>query len=192
MINPADLLMLIRRRRSIYPPAYTGLTIPKSHIDLCLEAAHWAPNHKRTEPWRFVVLQEQAKDTFAARLSQWYDDHTPSDQYAEIKKNKLVEKPLLSDTIILIGYQRDLQDRLPEWEELAATAMAVQNMWLMAASLGIGAYWSSHPSIDAVPDWYQWPSGQICLGYFYMGWSEDGMREGQRGSLAEKVTWLTD
>jgi nitroreductase len=32
---------------------------------------------------------------------------------------------------------------MPLWEELAACACAVQNMHLMATSLGLAAYWSS-------------------------------------------------
>lgn len=32
---------------------------------------------------------------------------------------------------------------MPLWEELAAVACAVQNMHLMATSLGVAAYWSS-------------------------------------------------
>ena len=39
--------------------------------------------------------------------------------------------------------QRDPGERIPEWEELASVACAVQNMWLSATSYGIGAYWSS-------------------------------------------------
>lgn len=34
---------------------------------------------------------------------------------------------------------------MPEWEELCAVAMAVQNMHLMATSMGdVAAFWSSH------------------------------------------------
>lgn len=31
----------------------------------------------------------------------------------------------------------------PEWEEMCAVACAVQNMYLMATSLGVAGYWSS-------------------------------------------------
>ena len=36
--------------------------------------------------------------------------------------------------------------RLPEWEEICAVAMSVQNMHLMATALGgnVGGFWSSH------------------------------------------------
>ena len=34
---------------------------------------------------------------------------------------------------------------MPEWEEMCAVAMSVQNMQLQAAALGnVGCFWSSH------------------------------------------------
>ena len=33
--------------------------------------------------------------------------------------------------------------QIPEWEEMAAVACAVQNMHLMATARGVAAYWSS-------------------------------------------------
>ena len=39
--------------------------------------------------------------------------------------------------------QRDPKESVPEWEEIASVAMAVQNMWLMAQELNLGGYWSS-------------------------------------------------
>jgi hypothetical protein len=35
--------------------------------------------------------------------------------------------------------QRDEKERIPDWEEVAATAMAVLNMWLTSHSPNIGA-----------------------------------------------------
>ena len=35
-------------------------------------------------------------------------------------------------------------EKLPEWEEICAVAMSVQNMHLAAEAMGIGGFWSSH------------------------------------------------
>ena len=44
---------------------------------------------------------------------------------------------------VAIGLARHA-DKVPEWEELAAVAAAVQNMQLQAAALGgVACYWSS-------------------------------------------------
>ena len=49
--------------------------------------------------------------------------------------------------MILIGMKRQARPdkRLPEWEEICAVAMSVQNMHLMLTSLSqVGGFWSSH------------------------------------------------
>jgi len=55
------VLDLIKKRRSIFPAQYTDREIAKSDIEKILEAANWAPTHKKTEPWRFRVFRGNAK-----------------------------------------------------------------------------------------------------------------------------------
>ena len=46
----------------------------------------------------------------------------------------------------MIGMKRQARPdrRLPEWEEISAVAMSVQNIYLMTTTLnGVGGYWSS-------------------------------------------------
>ena len=38
--------------------------ITQEQIELMLEAARWAPTHKRTEPWHFVHLSGKSKTQF--------------------------------------------------------------------------------------------------------------------------------
>ncbi|MDZ7605566.1 MAG: nitroreductase family protein [Cyclobacteriaceae bacterium] len=44
---------------------------------------------------------------------------------------------------IAIIFERDAAERIPEWQEIAAVSMAVQNMWLTATDMGLGAFWST-------------------------------------------------
>ena len=82
---------------------------------------------------------------------------------------KIIEKPNQSGCVLAICMQRDANESVPEWEEIAATAMAVQNMWLAASDLGIGAYWSSPSLKDHLYKHIELASGERCLGFFYMG-----------------------
>ncbi len=52
---------IIRNRRSIFPWQYIDKPIKKNDLDKILEAANWAPTHKKTEPWRFKVMQGNSK-----------------------------------------------------------------------------------------------------------------------------------
>ena len=119
---------LLKQRRSIYPQQFNKKSISKDIIQKVLESANWAPTHKKTEPWRFKVIQEHAKLRLGEYLSETYMNIT--ENASEFKAKKISQKFELSDTVIAICMQRDAKERIPEWEEIAATAMAVQNMWL--------------------------------------------------------------
>ena len=43
---------------------------------------------------------------------------------------------------------RNLQNIVPEWEEIAATAMSVQNIWISCVDSNIGGYWSTPKYVD--------------------------------------------
>ena len=52
----ADALTAIKTRRSV--KEYVPTEIPREWIEELLDAAHWAPNHKLTHPWRFHVFSD--------------------------------------------------------------------------------------------------------------------------------------
>ncbi len=86
--------------------------------------------------------------------------------------------------------QRDPKESLPEWEEVAAVAMAVQNMWLTASQHGIGAYWSSPGLIKYMDEFFSLKKGEKCLGFFYMGNYDESNLKGERTPIETKVEWF--
>ncbi len=44
-------LDVIKSRRTITPKNLNGKKLSTEQLDLMLEAANWAPTHKKTEPW---------------------------------------------------------------------------------------------------------------------------------------------
>jgi len=179
---------LIKNRRSVFPESYNGRPIARETLETILEAANWAPTHKRTEPWRFKVFTGQAKEDLGAFLSKKYQQTDPRPQ--QVKIRKFQDNPSRSAAVVAICMQRDPKEGLPEWEEVAATAMAVQNMWLCCTELGIGSYWSS-PGLSAhLGEHVPLAEGERCLGFFYMGHYEGEPASPTRGPIGEKVTWL--
>ena len=180
---------LIRRRRSVFPQQYNDRPISRETLEQLVEAANWAPTHKKTEPWRFKVLHEAgSREKLGAFLRDKYlaTDAKPQ----QFKANKLHSNPVKSAAVIAICMQRDPNEGLPEWEELAAVAMAVQNMWLTCTELGIGAYWSSPGVIKHMGEFFTLQPGERCLGFFYMGYYDQQPPESARRPVSEKTVWL--
>lgn len=178
---------LIRKRRSVFPSQYIDKEIAKSDIETILEAANWAPTHKKTEPWRFKVLRGTSLEDLGIFLNKKYQD--TEERPKQIKLKKLLENPKKAGAIIAICMQRDPSECVPEWEEIAATAMAVQNMWLCCAEMRIGSYWSSPGLIKYMGEFFEMNEGEKCLGFFYMGYYEGEIPEPSRGPIEDKVVW---
>jgi nitroreductase len=181
---------IIRKRRSVFPAQYNDTPISKADIEKVLEAGNWAPNHKCTEPWRFKVIQGDAKGRLGTFLSEKYEEVDPKPKTMKIKK--LQENPQKASAIIAICMQRDMKESLPEWEEVAAVAMAVQNMWLVCTEMGIGSYWSSPGLINYMGEFLNLARGEKCLGFFYMGNFDNELSDGKRNPIANKTEWITE
>ncbi len=184
----AAALDIIRKRRSVFPNMYNDTPVTKESIQVILNSANCAPTHKLTEPWRFKVIMGKKKTELGVFLSEKYKSTV--DKPSDLKINKLVKNPQKAAAIILINMQRDPKESLPEWEELAATAMAVQNMWLTCTELGIGSYWSSPGLIKYMPEFVDMKKGERCLGLFYMGYTDMDIPAPNRGSIEDKVEWF--
>lgn len=191
-MDPNVLFELIANRRSIFPKQYNEKSIPTNIIMNVLAQANWAPTHKLTEPWRFKVMRGEALSRLGDISEQLYKKNTPKEKFSEEKMSKKGLKPRQSACVIAICMQRDPQQSLPEWEEIAAVACAVQNMWLACTALKIGSYWSSPGTIESTEfkDFLKLNESERCLGLFYMGYYDEAPQQGKRTPIAAKIEWM--
>lgn len=186
-----DIFEIIEKRRSVFPKQYNDKPILKEELDKILATANWAPNHKHTEPWRFKVVQGECKLKLAEFLVE--KNVELEGKPSSFKRKKIVSKFEESHTVIAICIQKSPKGKLPEWEEISAVAMAVQNMWLACTALNIGSYWSSPSLIRLVDDFFKLKEGESCLGFFYMGKFDDELELGKRKSpINQKVEYFID
>ncbi len=189
----SEFLKIIRNRRSVFPAQYNGTPVDRATLELLLEQANWAPTHRLTEPWRYRVFHEPAaRQKLGDYLAHWYKTNTPEAEFSAKKFEKNQQKPVRSAAVLAICMQRDPEEKVPEWEELAAVACSVQNLWLSCSALGLGGYWSSPPAMmgDAAREFLQLPEDQKCFGLFYLGHFDLDLPEGKRGLWQEKVEWM--
>ncbi|SOD14613.1 nitroreductase family protein [Pedobacter xixiisoli] len=190
MSNKAEILSeIIKNRRSIFPESYTKEEIPTDVIEQILESANYAPTHKLTQPWRFMVIRKEGKAKLGAELGDIYKRVVPAEKFLQKKYDSFGQKTSQADVIIAINIQFH-EDKVPNWEEIAAVGCAVQNMALTAEALNVGAYWSSPPLIDHLGDFLALGENEKCYGLFYMGYHNAESRPANRTPIAEKVKWI--
>ena len=167
MGKAAILKEIIESRRSIFPKDYTGEEIEQEILDEILRSATFAPNHKRTKPWRFKIFKGEEKSRLGEKLAEIYKNTVAPQHFLEKKYLSISEKAAKANVIVTISV--NFSGLLPEWEEIAATAMAVQNMYLTCTAHGIGSYWSSPGMIKHLDEFLNLEENQKCYGLFYIG-----------------------
>lgn len=187
-----DIFEAIRSRRAIFPAQFTAEPIDDAKVWQLLDAANHAPTHKITEPWRFAVISNPEQRTaFAQHLAATYQKNTAEEKFSPAAFKKYQSVPTKASHIIAIGMHRDENQSLPEWEELAAVSMAVQNIWLAATALGLGGYWGS-PSIAThrdMADYLGFDQHTTCYGFFYLAHHNAEPTQAQRSPIQDKVIW---
>ncbi len=183
------LFEAIRTRRSISLNSLDPEPIDRALIERMLEAANWAPTHKKTEPWRFVVYDGEHRQALSDAFSEAYRQIATGDDFSEAKFQVLRDKVWQAPVWIALGMTRN--PSLPEWEEIVAFGCAVHNAQLMACSMGLGCKWTSgatsiHPHVAEVAGFA--PDIRL-LGFLYVGRPTGSWPEGQRRPSSAKIRW---
>jgi len=184
IMNKETLNSIIRNRKSIYPNDYTGDEIPDNLIREILLNANHAPTHRMTQPWFFKVYKNESKQKLIDIVSKIDDS-----KISKIKLDKFIQKINDSNTVISIFLNRDKKERLPEWEEIAAVSMAVQNMWLTCYVNNIGSYWSTPGFIHEYGNLIKLDNNQSSLGFFFMGVYDHKESPKLRDDINTKIEW---
>ena len=181
---------IIQNRRATPPRFLAKKEVPKETIQQLLENANWAPNHKSTEPWRFKVYTGEAKNKLADKIFSLLIEKKESGKQINLQnaeKFKIgFERVPVAIAIIM---ERDIAERVPEWEEIAAVSMAVQNMWLSATALNLGAFWATPQFLPILNEVLDLKERQKSLGFFYIGEIAMDYPSPGRGDIDDKVEW---
>jgi nitroreductase len=116
-MNP--VLKAIRERRSIRE--FTDEALDEKEIEAILEAGRWAPSGLNNQPWRFVLISDEAVRKEISKMTE----------YSEI----------LNHAPLLIAVFLDIQQSYNRGKDLQAVGACLQNMYLAAHSLGLGSVW---------------------------------------------------
>ena len=171
-----ELLEAIKSRRSISrlsPPAPTA-----AELHLILDAAACAPDHGSLRPWRFIVLQDEAKNAFgpvlAAATEAEYRDRGQEPEPAKVQKDltKMDRAPLV--VVVVCEYQPN--EKIPRSEQHAAVVAAAQNACLAATDLGFGSMWRTGPNAynPHVKAALGVGEDNDIVGFLYLGSVEEG------------------
>ncbi len=183
------VLETLRKRRSI--GKMTAQVPHQNLIRQIIEAGTWAPNHHLTEPWRFFVLQGEARTALGKVMSGVAAARETDPAVASQAAERAITKPLRAPYVIAVGVEPSIDPSIPPIEEIAAGSAAVQNMLLAAEALGLAAIWRSG-WIAFEPEVREHfgisPRGTM-LGFVYVGYAAMQPPVRQRRPVEDVTEW---
>ena len=157
-----QFLDLVKKRRSMR--RFKPDPIPEEFIEKIVEAARWSMSGANAQPWEFILVKDQkTKDKMAesymeVRREQYIIEET---HVEELRHHQLTTLPTdipgireAPAVIVVCGDRRTLQATVlaavyipgsagPDCTYVENMAVAVNNLHLAAAALGLGSQWVS-------------------------------------------------
>ena len=186
-----DIYDAIGRRRSVR--RFLAEPVSREAIARILDAAVLAPNHKLTEPWRFVVLTGGARRRLAevrrAHRAQKFADPAAPEAAAKIEKTY---REHLDTPAFIVALQRLDEDAIRREEDYAAVMMALENLMLAATAEGLGTYlrtggMMAAPDVRALAGAHE---DERIVGIVSIGRPAGGVEAVRRTPAADRTTWL--
>jgi nitroreductase len=131
-----SVIQAIRNRRS--QKRFTDRPVSESDLKALTEAAILAPNHKMTQPWGFIVLGPRARRRYGEiKAADRVKDEADRDA-ATARRDKIIEEISAVPAVIVVTQKLDTNPGRAE-EDYAAIFMGIENMLLLATSMGLGS-----------------------------------------------------
>ena len=156
------VIKVIQDRRSIRQ--YTGDPVSEEHLEMILEAARQAPSGENAQPWRFVIVKDEAtRKRLGAiagggsgrRFTAEFVTQKMQERFENLEdeaKKKAIFDKLTSGQVSAFLAEAPVSivvcGRKDVWDLPYDTSASVENMLLMVTALGLGACWVIAPCID--------------------------------------------
>lgn len=121
--------------------------VPVDDLKTMLETAVWVPNHKMTQPWRFIFVHGESRKTLAEIFQK--EKGSKGNDSAERKANseKNYQQIMNVPLFLMVVMDENPVPKLRE-EDYAATSCVIQNFSLLAWEQGIGMIWKTNQMIN--------------------------------------------
>ena len=142
--------------------------VPPELVDRLCDLATWAPNHKRTWPWRFASFSGDAR----LRLGEAFvTDMVARDLGDQGKRTKTLTKYARTPTVLVVGCAAHDHPTFHD-ENRDAVAAGVQNLLLGATAAGLASFWSTAPLVDSprALELCGFESDARIVAVIYLGW----------------------
>lgn len=183
----AETLALLARRRStkighLIEPGPTG-----AEIEALIGLAGRVPDHGKLGPWRFVVIEGEARARAGAALARVIEnDDGVDDAQLGFARGLLLRAPVC----VMVVSSPVESIKAPEWEQQLSSAAACFSLLLSAHAMGYAGCWLTEwPAYDArARAALGLAAHERIAGIIYLGSTREPAKERFRADVASRIS----
>jgi nitroreductase len=181
MDNPPHnpVLALLSTRRSVKPDRLVAPGPTAAELNIMLTTAARVPDHKKLVPWRFIVLEGEARARLGEVIAQACveaEKEPPSQVRLDMERGRVMR---------VVAHRS-----APEWEQILSAGAACFSLCLAANAMGYGTSW--------ITEWIAYNArvraalglteAERIVGFVYVGTPAERPEERERPNLSDIVT----
>lgn len=187
MENP--VIAFLSARRSVKPDRLAEPGPTSAELDTILTIAARVPDHKKLVPWRFIVLEGEARARLGEVVAEACiaaEKEPPSHVRLQTERTRLMRAPVVIAVVSRVTAHRSA----PDWEQILSAGAACFNLCLAANALGYGTSWITEwiAYNEAVGAALHLAGHERIAGFIYIGTPMERPDERERPALADIVS----
>lgn len=185
MIDATDLLL---RRRSVSAFMLREPGPTAGQLETMLTAASRVPDHGKLAPWRFILVEGEARERLSGRFAEAALGEGVEEQKVADDRRRF-EAPV---TVIVVS-RAGPHVKIPEWEQILSAGAVCMNLILAAHAMGFAANWlTGRAAYDkSGADILNLADTERVAGFIHIGTPDQAPADRPRPPLGEIVSRWT-
>lgn len=182
-----EMLAIMARRRSAKIAHFSEPGPAAGEIDALIALAARVPDHGKLGPWRFVVIEGDARRRAGEALSRVIAEDDGVDEIRlAAARNHFMRAP----TAIMVVSTAAPHPKIPEWEQLLSSGAVCFALLLSAHAFGYAGCWLTEwPAYDArARAALGVAEHERIAGFIYLGTAREAPTERVRADAASRIS----
>ena len=181
------LINLLKTRRSVLSKNLSDPGPDKEQLETILEIATRVPDHRKLEPWRFIVIQGAARKKLGEQFCKIkLADCDLTDDQIKAETNRYSYAP-----VVIVVIFSPIERKTPVFEQLLSCGAVCQHINLAAIALGFNSQWvtnwcafdqSAQKELGLKPH-------ESIAGFIHIGTAQCIPNDRQRPNLEDKIAY---
>lgn len=183
----AETLALLARRRSSKLMHLAEPAPSSAELDALIALAARVPDHGKLGPWRFVIIDGEARARAGTALAEVVrNDEGVDETRLEFVRNTFMRAP---SCVMVVSSPKESK-KVPEWEQQLSAGAVCYNLLLAAHALGYAGCW--------LTEWHAFDAraaralglaeNERVAGFVYLGTPSVGAAERVRADVGPRVS----